>query len=345
MGNTSGNTNMRREIWIRKVLYEASQEMYFAKHGMVSTEKYGGNGILLRKDDLKKEKGDKITCALAMLLGGEGRDGDDEMKGHEQEMTVYDFSFYVNQNRQSVRLAGRMDEQKTAYNQRDTAKNRLKLWFRRKMEKEIFRKLAGVTSYTFSNTPTAPSTNRILYGGDATSQATIDSSDKFDTTVISKAKVLAETEVSGRPIIEPVMTEDGEVFVCFVHNYQAYDLFQDSVWQQAQREAALRGKKNPIFTGALGVWDGVVIHKHPFVPTYSTWGATSDQPGARALFCGKQAAAFGFGGGKSWNEETDDRGNKWVITGGGIWGVQKTIFNSEDFGVISLDTYAVNPNA
>ena len=62
MGNTSGNTNMRREIWIRKVLYEASQEMYFSKHGMVSTEEKGGNGILLRKDNLKKEKGDKNTA-------------------------------------------------------------------------------------------------------------------------------------------------------------------------------------------------------------------------------------------------------------------------------------------
>jgi hypothetical protein len=47
----------------------------------------------------------------------------------------------------------------------------------------------------------------------------------------------------------------------------------------------------------------------------------------------------------SWNEETDDRGNALAITAGTIYGVKKSRYNSADFGVIAVDTYAADPNA
>ena len=345
MGNSISNSNLRGQVWQKDLIYEAVADIYFTSRGLISTQKEGGNGIILRKDDLLTKPGNKITCGLTMNLTGEGVDGDNELKGHGVEMTTYDFSLYVDQKRQEVRLKGRMDEQKAVYNMRTQAKNLLKIWQTRMFEKEIFRKLAGITSYTFANTPTVPSTNRILYGNDATSDADIDSADVFDTDLVSRAKVLAKAEVSGRPIIEPLRIEGGDYYVCFIHEYQGYNLKKDSVWAQANREAGLRGKKNPIFQDAYGVYDGVLFVPHPFVPTFSTWGAGGNLPGARALFCGRQALAFGFGERGRWHEESDDRGNKWTISAGAIWGCQKTRFNSEDLGVIALDTYAVNPNA
>lgn len=345
MGNSSSNSNLQAQIWQKQLMYEATADIYFASRGLISTLKEGGNGIILRKDDLLTKQGNKITMGLAMNLSGEGVDGDNELKGHGEEMTTYDFSFNVNQKRHEVRLKGRMDEQKAVYNMRTQAKNLLKTWQTRMFEREIFRKLAGITSYTFSNTPTAPSTNRVLYGGNATSTADIDSADTFDTNLVDKASVLAKTEVSGIPIIEPLRIEGRDLYVCFIHEYQGYDLKHDSVWTQSNREAGLRGKKNPIFQDAYGIWGNVLFVPHPFVPTFSTWGSTANLPGARALFCGKQALAFGFGEKGHWNEESDDRGNKWVISGGGIWGTQKIVYNAEDLGVIALDTYAKNPNA
>lgn len=345
MGNQISNSSLRQQIWQEQLLTESTHELYFATRGLISSKKEGGNGIILRKDDFTKKPGNKLTMGLAMNLTGEGVNGDNEMKGNEEEYDTYTFDLYIDQKRNSIRQKGRMDEKKVAYNMRTTAKNLLKKWQARMMEKDIFRKLSGQTSYTFANTPTAASSNRVLFGGDASSQSDIDSSDKFDTSLISKAKVLAKTEVSGRPIIEPLDIEGGRYYVCFVHEYQGYDLKQDSVWMQAQREAGLRGRKNPIFQDAYGVWDGVLVVPHAFVATYTDWGSGGITPGARALFCGKQACAFGIGEPVRWNEESDDRGNKHVITCGAIWGSQKIVFNSEDFGVISLDTYAVNPNA
>jgi hypothetical protein len=44
-------------------------------------------------------------------------------------------------------------------------------------------------------------------------------------------------------------------------------------------------------------------------------------------------------------EEDADAGNEHLVTAGCIIGVKKTRFNSKDFGVLAVDTYAADPNA
>jgi hypothetical protein len=43
----------------------------------------------------------------------------------------------------------------------------------------------------------------------------------------------------------------------------------------------------------------------------------------------------------SWYEEIDDYGNEKGISCGAIFGINKSVFNSKDFAVISIDSYAV----
>lgn len=47
----------------------------------------------------------------------------------------------------------------------------------------------------------------------------------------------------------------------------------------------------------------------------------------------------------TWKEETDDFGNEPVVAAGTILGLTKVQFNNRDFGVISVDTAATDPNA
>ena len=203
MANTVSNTNLRRVIFEKKLIFEAVQNLWLMKAGQIKTKEEGGGAIVLQKNDFLVEKGHKVTVGFSPLLTGEGVDGDNEMKGHEGELDTYDFSWYIDQKRHSVRLKGRMDEQKAAYSMRGEAKTQLKLWLARMIEKDLFRKMAGLTTYTFANTPTAPSSSRNLFGGNATETADIDSADVIDTDLIAKAVVLAETEVDGVPLIEP----------------------------------------------------------------------------------------------------------------------------------------------
>ena len=43
----------------------------------------------------------------------------------------------------------------------------------------------------------------------------------------------------------------------------------------------------------------------------------------------------------TWVEEVFDYGNQLGVAVGMIWGLKKTRFNSEDFGTITIPTYAV----
>jgi hypothetical protein len=65
----------------------------------------------------------------------------------------------------------------------------------------------------------------------------------------------------------------------------------------------------------------------------------------RAVFCGAQAGMMAYGekdqdGEMSWVEELFDYGNQLGVSAGMIAGLKKTQFNSEDFGVITVSSYA-----
>lgn len=64
--------------------------------------------------------------------------------------------------------------------------------------------------------------------------------------------------------------------------------------------------------------------------------------GARAIILGAQAALFAIGSEPTWVEKDFDYANQTGVATGMIFGVKKTRFNSQDFGVIALDTAAAS---
>ena len=95
---------------------------------------------------------------------------------------------------------------------------------------------------------------------------------------------------------------------------------------------------NPIFTGALGEYNGVVLQESYRLPVISTGGASST---GRAVLCGAQAGLFAFGRDQSptrmsWTEELFDYGNQLGVSAGLVGGMKKTLFNSVDFGTVQV---------
>lgn len=207
------------------------------------------------------------------------------------------------------------------------------------------------------NAFTAPDTDHILYGGDATAKANVDATDIMTVGLIEKACVKASTmggDSTDLVQLQPIMVEGEEHYVCVMHDYQAYDLRTAAGaanWLEIQKAAAAaEGRNNPIFKGSLGMHNGAILHKHRNTITFNDYGAGGNVDAARALFLGEQAmvCAFGSPGNNlrfDWHEETADRGDKLVITTATICGIKKTTFNSKDYGVISLDTAATDPTA
>ena len=368
--NTVSIDALRPEIWAKALYKDVMDNLYFTQNNMMGK---GKNNIIEIKDELSKKKGDTITFGLTAKMTGNGVTGDEELEGNEEKLLAYSESILINQKRFAVRLTGRLDEQKNAYDMRVDAREKLTIKLQEFIERQFFLKLGGVNNVTltdvngtvvaadalWSNTPDQVPTADTAAGygdrylcADYTSGAdSLATTDLLTPALISRARVKAAL---ASPKILPLRIGGKNFYVMFIHPWQAFDLKNNATYAQAQREAEQRGKNNPIFTGALGVWDGVIVHEHEYVPfldisavghnfTAVAAGTDFSADCFRAILCGQQAAGFAKAKNKkAWVEKSFDYGNQWGFATGLIGGIQKILFNSKNYGCIQVDTAATS---
>lgn len=339
------NDSQTVKIWSALTMREALKATLFEK--FLGT---GKDAILQRMTELEKSAGDQIKYDLLMQMSGDGVTGDNRLRDNEEALVYYQDTVTIDQLRHAHAFR-RMSQQRTLHNMRMDAKGNLADWFAGKMDSYMFRALCGDTTLTHGQTATAPDSDHVIYSGDATSTATLGTNDQFSLAdidyCVEKAKTLT-------PPVRPVSIDGGKYYVVVLHPYSVTDLRLDvaqsayTSWPDIQMWANNRGLKNPIFTGALGVYNGCILYE-------STRIYTPSSNVRRNLFLGAQAGVFCIGNaydsmeqnrvGKdnlmSWYEESDDYGNEKGIAVGCIFGVNKSVFNSKDFGVVAIESYAV----
>ncbi len=312
------------QLWASKIWYEASREIYWAK--FVNEKE---NSIIESKTDLNKKPGEKITFSLGRKLTGSGVRNDATLEGSEEALDVYSDSVTLFQQRNAVRLAGRMSEKRTAYDQHKLAKDRLSTWL-----------AEYIDDYIFTTMDTSPTT--VIYGGTATSTATLASTDLFIPSLIDKAVAKAK---KAAPKLWPVKLEGHEIYVIIVHTDTAYDIKtgqNSGTWQTVQQYAGVRDLlDNRIFSGNIGYWGGAVIHEHEKVPTATNWGSGA-VAGASCMFLARQAGVFAWGARpEAWQKEFD-YGAKSGFAIGAIFGFDKALFNSVDHGYQAIRVARTN---
>lgn len=334
--------------WSHEVFKEALKKTYAAKFMGTSSD-----SLLQVRNEMKTE-GDRVTVHLRMQLAGAGISGDGTLEGNEEQLTVYTDNVFIDQLRHAVRSGGRMSEQRVPFEVRDEAKDGLADWWADRLDASFFNQIAGNTTeadvrYTGLQAAIAPDANHAIVGGGvgSTTSTTASLSDsaglRFTVGAIDRAVERAKTL---SPAIRPIMVGGKEFYVCFIHPYQETDLrrgaasVSDMSWADIQRAAMEGGKisDNPIFTGALGVYNNTILHSSTRVPS----GLANTR---RAIFCGAQAAAVAFGKGAgpntmTWVEELFDFENQLGVACGMIHGLKKMRFNSADFSTITITTYA-----
>lgn len=343
------NANEAVKLWSRRLAREALKATYIQKF-----MGEGDDSVIQIKNDMKKGPGDRIRCTLRMQLSGDGVQGDGTLEGNEESLTTYTDDFVINQLRHAVRSAGKMSEQRVPFSVREEAMSGLRDWYADRMDTWFFNQCAGNTAvtdtrYTGNQATTAPTAGRKVFTtGSADETVQADSTKVMTLAVIDKC---VETAKVSTPLIRPINISGGKHYVMFLHPYQVYDLRTSTStgqWLDIQKAAMSGGKvgENPIFSGALGVYNGVILHESTRVPVgvHSSTGAQQTST-RRALFCGAQAAMIGFGQGHSfkefdWYEELFDYGNQLGVKAGVIAGLKKTVYNSVDFGTITATTYA-----
>lgn len=336
------------------------------------TNKFMGTGEvptrpLWRLTDLESDAGEQITYDLSMQLKMKPVQGDDPIKGKAEKLNFFSDNVYIDQLRGGADCGGRMTRKRTLHDLRKIAKARSVDWWARLFDETIFMYLSGArgtnvefledTSFTgYANNPfTTPDSNHLVYGGTASSKATVQDSDVMSLTPIDKAVSYAEMMgggTQGVPQIQPAEIDGEKRYLCIMDPYQAYNLrtgTDTAGWADIQKALATAlGNKSNFITGALGIHNDVVLHKHPNVIRFTDYGGASNVSASRALFCGVQAGVIAFGSpGKDmrfgWREEEEDAGNRVEIYTNTIMGIKKVTFNGLDFGVMAIDTAAKKP--
>lgn len=349
--------------WSANLAVDTRKKSYF-ENRFIGTD---DNSIIQRKTELEGESGDKISFDLCVQMRNKPTYGDAKLKGKQESLKFYTDEVLIDQVRHAASGGGKMSRKRTAHDIRAIAKNRLGDYFARLVDEYFFMYLAGArginedfiedTAFAgfAANSLTAPDSDHLLYGGDAVSKATIASDDKMTKAVIEKALNKAAMMQARNPKtanMVPVKNGDAEQYVVLMSLDQEYDMRNADTtgWLDIQKAAAAaEGKTNPIFKGGLGMIGGAVLHSHRNAIRFSDYGSGVNLPAARALLLGRQAGVVAYGTANglrySWEEEVDDFGNEPSVASGFIGGIKKTRFNGADFGVLSIDTYAKDPNA
>lgn len=356
------NHSLSNKVWSKLLAQEAIRKTWIGKF-------MGGdddNSLIREKVDLRKAAGDKITSGLVIQLAGDGVQGDATLEGNEESMVFFNDSIFLDQLRHAVRVGGKMTEKRVPYNMRATARSLLSDWWAVRMDVSFANHIAGNTvqtdtKYTGNNAIVAASTNRIIRPNSVAADESLAAADIFSLDLVDYARekaITASTAASTGPLVRPIMYEGESVYVMFLHDYQVTDLRTSTStgqWLDIQKAALAGGdvSKNPIFSNALGMYNGVILHQWSRLPLgiNSTSGAAVSNT-RRAVLCGANAAAIAFGGDNSdtrysWQEKTFDYGNQFGVSAGSIWGLKKSQFapesgstNQEDYGTLVVSTYA-----
>jgi N4-gp56 family major capsid protein len=177
--------------------------------------------------------------------------------------------------------------------------------------------------------------------------------DKFGLKLIDQAIAKAKRQGGGTariPKLQAPKVNGKKRFLCIIDPIQEFDLRREQGelgWAQITKALAMgANEKESNFTkDALGIYRDVVIQVHEATIRFNNYGAASNLPAARALFCGIQAGVLAMGqpgeaNTFSWEEEWKDFRFVLEICTGTRWGFKKTTFNGLDFGVFALDTAA-----
>lgn len=322
------------------------------------------NSIIQEKTDLAKGPGDQVTYNIRIRLSGRGVTEGQRAQGNGEGLSFYSDSLLINELGHVVGVKNKttIDAQRVPFNLREEAKDALADWWKDRKSVSIHNHWCGYTPantesatsgsiFCGMNTVVAHSAGRKIFAGSATTDQGLGSSDTFTVSLIDKAKELAMT---GNNIVRPIMVGGQPKHVMYLDVAQVTSLRTNATsggWQDIQKNAIAGGQLtgNPIYTGALGEWNNVILRQSQDI----TQGVNSSSGAAvttvrRAVLLGAQSAAIGYGKANTdsanryrWSEEIFDHDRELEIGAFSIWGCKKVVYNSTDYGVVTVSTYAV----
>jgi len=322
--------------------------------------KKGSGKPIIVDDELQGKAGDTIRYHFIPQDASDGILGQNAtVLGNETAISEYYFDLTVDQLAKAYRKKGKMTDQRVIFNARKEMSRQLRNWWAQKSEDLMFQcfdgRMVGMT-YTYTATTDlvngdkrcmrADGTNSFAAVTSANSDDTalntaMNTGDKMNTNLIENSVIQART--AGTYKMRPIrIGPDGaEFFVMFMSLKAARDLRATAEWKNHALSTIEAGiGKDPIATGALGVWDNVILKSSERILEFTVGGTDYY---ARNVMLGADAAILGWAQTLDYNEERIDYNRQMGVAADEIRGQCKVRFDEtdgtfEDAGVMQVIT-------
>ena len=324
----------------------------------------------------------------------------DTLSGREEKMDFLKDQLFIHIMRGGTNTGTLVEDQYMLWDLREKAKILEGQWWARVMDQLFFMYLSGARGINanyhfpldfgkanpsdpiaptggFANNPLqAPDTNHLMFANQlAIDKTGVEATDTISLEMIDRLVSKAEMMMADTPSIQVQQLQTFEIegrkhYILIMSPWSAYWLQQSTTnkdWKDIQLALiTAEGRKAPIFQneGYIGIYNNVILYKHPGVIRFNDYGASGAVLAERCLFLGAQAAVIGFGslngssnaGAKesaariNWTEELSDHGFKRAVGTYSVFGLKKTRFSKsgspadgQDFGVMCLDVACKRP--
>ncbi len=302
----------------------------------------GKNSPIQIRTELGKGKGDQITFGIRLPLTGEGEVGYDTVEGNEEQLIFRDFNMKIEELNHAVDSGGQMDQQRMPYDLVVEGKDGLQEWWADKLSDYIINGLAGNSAFriagqVFAQAITEPDSDHALTMNEV-AEGSMTAADEMNLTFLDAMKQRAEMPTGNAFKVRPIMLKGKKYYKVILHTY-VYDRLRQNTnvaqWGDLLRAANKLQEPNIEFE-----YNGMLVMKSERVPQVQT-------NEYRNVLVGAQAGCWAWGGaGESKSSVmafvpyTRDAKRFLMFRGGGIFGFQKTTFNSLDYGVIAGTSFA-----
>lgn len=315
--------------WAVTLLREAEKLWFFEPFQGKPEDK---NAIVHVETTMETKPGKDVTFGLITYDDEDGVEDNEVLEGQESPISTFSQTVTLKRRRKAHRDQGEFEDKKFLLKFRKEARSQLSMWISDILDKDVMTKLKASPTRTLREDAAEAweiNTSR------ATLEANLADGDNISPAGISALRRLARLPAGATELrIRPVNIKGKKYFVMLLHPDAVYDWKRNAEYAQSRREALDRSADHPIFTGAIGMWDGVVLHEHDKCASYDTGGGTTDHY-VENLFLGAQAILFSRRKRPSWKEKAFDYDDQVGIAATMLYGVAKATFNSEDFGMIA----------
>jgi len=310
-----GATNfaaLTERVLIKRLQQEADYSSYFTRFTDIIENQIDmvPTNVIVEKNQLITDGGDRIRLPLLRELQNEGKAGDLQIKGQEEKQAFRIIEVGINQLRQAVAVQGGASEQRVKRFQfLQQTRPQLSRWWGKELDFSAFYALlegvprhisatvanGGINFDSGAGAGNQKSHPFIFTAGDSevtfsTTAATYETNIETSVDTITNGTDIMSLnlldDIANKTLdlkLQPIMVEGQQTFVVLMHHNAWLQLSgAGSTFQNLVRDAELRSSKNPVFTGARGFYKGLAIHVHPHVPGVVTdasgevnWGTTT----------------------------------------------------------------------